>query len=81
MVGGSRSGWRGFSCQDCGEQWRETSRDIYSPSGDDCRCCGAWVHPFARSTMPPVETDKMGNVKEYKRIVITNGIDPEEKEE
>lgn len=71
----SRAGWRGFLCPTCGEQWRETSRDRFSLSGDNCQCCGDWVHPFASSDLPRVEVDSMGNLIEYKRIVITNGIE------
>jgi hypothetical protein len=69
----SRSGWRLFKCDECGEQWKTTSRDIYSPSGEDCGCCGAWVHPFSRSQDPPVVTDGMGNVIDHECIVVARG--------
>ena len=69
----TRAGWRLFRCDECGEQWQTTSRDIYSPSGEDCVCCGAWVHPFSRSQDPPVATDDKGNVIEHECIVVFHG--------
>ena len=66
----NRAGWRLFRCDDCGQQWQETTRDIYSPSGVDCGCCGAWVRPFSYSQSPPVETDDMGNVIGHQSIVV-----------
>lgn len=68
-----RAGWRLFRCEDCGQQWQETSRDIYSPSGVDCACCGAWVSPFSRSASPLVETDDMGNVIEHEIVIVFRG--------
>lgn len=72
----TRAGWRLFKCDECGEQWQTTSRDIYSPSGEDCVCCGAWVHPFSRSQDPPVATDAMGNVIDHECIVVFHGTEP-----
>jgi len=69
----SRAGWRLFNCDECGQQWEETTRDIYSPSGVDCACCGAWAHPCGRSQLPLVKTDAIGNVIEYQSIVMTQG--------
>jgi hypothetical protein len=69
----TRAGWRLFRCDECGQQWQETSRDIYSPSGVDCACCGAWVSPHNRMSNPAVETDDMGNVIKHKCFIVNNG--------
>jgi hypothetical protein len=69
----SRAGWRHFACDECGQQWNETTRDIHSPSGVDCACCGEWVHPCGRSQLPLVKTDAKGNVIQHQSIVMTQG--------
>jgi len=69
----SLAGWRHFACDECGQQWEEATRDVYSPSGVDCACCGAWVHPCGRSQFPLVKTDATGNVIENQTIVVIQG--------
>jgi hypothetical protein len=72
----SRAGWRLFKCDECGVEWQTTSRDIYSPSGEDCVCCGAWVHPFSLRQDPQVATDALGNVIDHEGIVVCHGRKP-----
>jgi hypothetical protein len=69
----TRAGWRLFRCDECGQQWMETSRDIYSPSGVDCACCGAWVSPYDRTHNPAFGIDKMGNVIKHECIIVVEG--------
>ena len=36
-------GIRVFDCPGCGHSWEEGSRDMHSPSGDECPECEEWV--------------------------------------
>lgn len=47
---GPRPGIRYFKCDDCGHEWLEPSRDVSSPSGDDCKECGVWCGARPAST-------------------------------
>ncbi len=44
-----RPGFRHFKCDECGREWLYPSRDVESPSGEDCTC-GAWIHPRPATT-------------------------------
>lgn len=50
-------GIRHFQCPKCKVTWDEPSRDITSPSGDECVNCGEWVSPHG-STPNRVELSK-----------------------
>ena len=71
----SRAGWRCFICDNCDQQWRESTRDRHSPSGVDCGFCGDWCTPRFSSTLPKVETDKSGNLLKYDTVVTRKGTD------
>jgi hypothetical protein len=70
-----RAGWRYFDCEECGQQWWETTRDRFSPSGTDCACCNAWVRPSDQKDDPQVLTDANGNVWNYEVLTIKAGVD------
>ncbi len=72
----TRPGWRYFHCNDCGQKWRETSRDRFSHSGDHCGCCGEWCAHECSSAVPAVEVDRMGNLLSYEVVVIVEGVGP-----
>lgn len=65
----SRAGWRIFECDGCGLKWKEKSRDMFSPSGVDCKC-GEWCSAVGYSTSPPVKTDNNGNLLSYETIIL-----------
>jgi predicted RNA-binding Zn-ribbon protein involved in translation (DUF1610 family) len=66
-------GWRYFECPDCGEQWREASRDCRSPSGDDCACCAEFVSPKSYTADDAIPVDASGNLIEYCRVRLKRG--------
>lgn len=67
------AGWRHFRCEECGREWKSTTRDHESPSGDDCACCGAWVHPADHWADEKLETDESGNLLYYETRVTAPG--------
>ena len=69
----SRKGWRYFDCEDCGEFWKETTRDRFSPSGVDCDNCGAWCHPVNRVPDDDLRVDSSGNLLAYQTLVMRHG--------
>jgi hypothetical protein len=71
----SRAGWRYFDCEECGQQWWETTRDRFSPSGVDCGCCNEWVRPSDRKDEPKVSTDSHGNILKHEVETIRAGTD------
>ena len=71
----TRAGWRYFACDECGRIWWETTRDRFSPSGEDCVCCNAWVRPSGTSEVPIVETDAHANVRRHEVRVLHDGND------
>lgn len=75
LASGAQAGWRYFDCDECGQQWWETTRDRFSPSGTDCACCNAWVQPSGRKDEPQVPTDANGNVRNYEVVTIREGVD------
>ena len=44
-----RPGFRYFKCDECEDEWMAASRDVDSPSGDEC-ACGVWVHARPATT-------------------------------
>ena len=42
-------GFRFFKCEECFREWVSPSRDVQSPSGDECDC-GSWVSPRPATT-------------------------------
>ena len=44
---GPTKGVRVFDCS-CGNSWEEESRDMHSPSGDECPRCEEWVSPVPK---------------------------------
>jgi hypothetical protein len=76
-----RAGWRFFTCDECGEEWKETSRDMFSPSGVDCQNCGAWSRPNRHTTEPKVPVDNMGNLLRWEIVQIEKGRTPKWRDE
>jgi hypothetical protein len=69
-------GWRWVKCDDCGTTWKETSRDILSPSGVDCpnRCDhGGDTHVW-KTERADLPRDQSGNLLEYRREILTKGL-------
>ena len=75
-IASTRSGWRFFVCDECGQKWRETSRDRLSPSGVDCECCGDWCTPVCSTGLPAVDVDDFGNLVKHETLVVIKGVDP-----
>ena len=57
----SRNGWRKFSCE-CGKGWEWPTRDVYSPSGENCPDCGDFVHPCGGYIDENLHADEFGNL-------------------
>jgi hypothetical protein len=55
-------GIRFFQCIDCGEEWKEKSRDCHSPSNDTCPSCGSDVFPHDNEEHPEFPVDRSGNL-------------------
>lgn len=55
-----RGGYRLFRCE-CGREWKDKSRDCYSPSGEACEVCGEWISPHRREPHPEWLMDLVGN--------------------
>jgi len=55
-------GFRFFQCIDCGEEWKEKSRDCLSPSNDTCPSCMADTFPHDNEEHPEWRVDKSGNL-------------------
>lgn len=51
-------GWRYFKCRNCGCDWRQTSRDCYTPSGESCLDCDDWVTPVYALPDELISVDK-----------------------
>lgn len=68
-------GWRWFKCDDCGSTWKETTRDITSPSKVDCPngCEQADTHVWQteRADLP---RDQNGNLLKHEVEVLTKGL-------
>lgn len=56
------AGYRFFQCIDCGEEWKEKSRDCLSPSNDTCPSCGSDVFPDNYQQHSEWPVDKSGNL-------------------
>jgi hypothetical protein len=69
----SRKGWRHFNCPDCGQGFKEATRDRHSPSGTDCPKCGGWCSPERAEMDNLLPTDASGNLTNTweERIVLT----------
>lgn len=59
-------GYRFFSCEACGTNWKEKSRDCTSPSGEICPDCNEFEHPIDSEPHYEWSTDKHGNLLEEK---------------
>lgn len=55
-------GWRYFSCEECGHEWREACRDYATPSGSACQNCGEFESPVASEPKPEWPTE-FGNLR------------------
>jgi len=70
------SGWQWVKCDDCGTTWKETSRDIQSPSLVDCinRCDhGGDTHVW-KTEQADLPRDQNGNLLNYERVILTKGL-------
>lgn len=69
-------GWQWVKCDDCGTTWKETSRDILSPSHVDCpnHCDhGGDTHVW-KTERADLPRDQSGNLLEYQREILTKGL-------
>lgn len=55
-------GYRFFSCYECGNYWKEKTRDCLSPSGESCSVCREWCSADCYEQHPEWETDISGNL-------------------
>ena len=55
-------GWTYFECDECGQVWRESSRDCASPSSSVCECCDALTQPSRFEPHYEWKTDVWGNI-------------------
>ena len=69
-------GWQWVKCDDCGTTWKETSRDILSPSHVDCpnHCDhGGDTHVW-KTERTDLPRDQSGNLLKYEREILTKGL-------
>lgn len=57
-----RRGWRHFHCSECEHRWKWPSRDVFSPSGENCPRCYEWCHPYQVELDATIPCDNMGNL-------------------
>jgi Zn finger protein HypA/HybF involved in hydrogenase expression len=62
-----RQGWRWFVCPECSHEWKEETRDSYSPSGVDCPKCQEWCFPVKGEVDTSVLVDNLGNLVKERR--------------
>lgn len=55
------AGWRFFVCDDCGERWKDSTRDYKSPSVETCPC-GSDVAPWNGEPDSHLPKDRAGNL-------------------
>ena len=70
----SRAGWRYFVCDECQQEWKESTRDRFSPSGVDCGCCGDWAVPSDYVEDESLKLSSSGNLLKYEIIIVKDGI-------
>jgi hypothetical protein len=65
-------GWLWAKCNDCNVTWKETSRDIESPSNLDCpnRCCNSEDTQVLRKEATNLPRDKSGNLLKNETMLI-----------
>ena len=71
------AGWRWVKCDDCGTTWKETSRDIQSPSHVDCpnHCDhGGDTHVWRSDIDDALATDSSGNILDHQCVILTKGL-------
>ena len=56
------AGLRFFSCNECGLNWSERTRDCRSPSNESCPSCNELNHPNDFEEHPEWSVDKSGNL-------------------
>lgn len=56
------AGYRFFSCEECGLNWNERTRDCESPSDEACPDCNELNHPNDSEQHPEWVVDKSGNL-------------------
>lgn len=57
-----RHGWRLFSCSECGQVWKEATRDRFSPSKSECSNCGESEQPFGSNADASLKIDASHNL-------------------
>jgi hypothetical protein len=69
-------GWQWVKCDDCGTTWKETSRDILSPSHVEClnHCDhGGDTHVW-KTERADLPRDRSGNLLKYEREILTKSL-------
>jgi hypothetical protein len=69
-------GWRWVKCDDCGSTWKETSRDIASPSHVDCpnHCEHGGDTNVWREEPTDLPRDQSGNLLSPETVILTRGL-------
>ena len=76
-------GWRWVKCDDCGNTWKETSRDIASPSNVECpNHCDHGGDTHVLKTEPTdLPRDRSGNLLSNQIEILTRGLGPNVQDE
>lgn len=57
-----RRGWRHFHCGECDVRWKWPTRDVLSPSGENCPSCHVWCFPCHYDVDATIPCDSRGNL-------------------
>lgn len=69
-VNRNRRGWSFFTCEECGQEWKLSTRDALSPSCDGCTNCYAMVSPHKHELDPGLRVDNMLNLIDPIQVII-----------
>ena len=71
-------GWRWVKCDDCGNTWKETSRDIASPSNVECpnHCDHGGDTHVLKTERADLPRDRSGNLLSNQIEILTRGLGP-----
>lgn len=70
------AGWQEFLCEECGQNWRETTRDWQSPSKEICQNCFCECDPMNGSADDSILVDSHKNLLKYQTVIILAGEPP-----
>ena len=58
-----RRGWRSFQCFECGNEWKEATRDHQSHSVETCQKCSESCQPTDSWVDESLIVDYLGNLE------------------